>query len=657
MLKNLKKIIFGAFLLAILIPGISSAAVTLNNTNAAQADTTSPTSRAMSVTAGGTDTVAFACVAYDDNGSLTVTGVTYGGVAMTAAGAASKDDSSGAQSRVYYLVAPPTGSNTLAVTTSGTIRDIYSSLTSFNGVDQTTPIRSATYVNDTGENQTDGSGNYTQTLTSAVNDMTYSCVNGEGLSNVNSVVAGGASNATRDNFNTGGGYSQAQDHGTGAATVSHTWSGGGANTDIAFVGFSIQAGTPATIDQSAFRFRNDDGSETTATYMAAENTNVTAPNVTNTRLRVQGSTTGNVASNTYQLEYKKSTDSVYRKIGTAQPSVTTVNVGAQVVTNGVGQTLTPPLPASIVAGDLLLMSIAGRCNGSTIANSVSNSWTQRNSNVFFEIGAGATDLCLDVWYKVAGVGETDPVVTPDSDLLPGSTTGGVSAQIAAYRGIDPDTIFDAADATNTAAAAATFTAPQVTSVTNNALAVSFVATADDNALNFNTSNSFVLDMSGASYDTTTGSDHAIGVGSFLKATAGAVTMPIWNESAVGNDAWVARTIILRPRVDDMLMATSANITASGEATTALLSVPGGKSFTAGRMQDDENPADAVDIAVDRYTELEWSLQAQSTATNGNIYTFRVTKAGTAWDTYTVTPQWTIGTAGARRRQGQLIIMH
>lgn len=40
---------------------------------------------------------------------------------------------------------------------------------------------------------------------------------------------------------------------------------------------SIAAGATYTLDQTKFRWRNDDGSETTATWAAAQNTNITAP--------------------------------------------------------------------------------------------------------------------------------------------------------------------------------------------------------------------------------------------------------------------------------------------------------------------------------------------------------------------------------------------
>lgn len=95
------------------------------------------------------------------------------------------------------------------------------------------------------------------------------------------------------------------------------------------------------------------------------------------------------------------------------------------------------------------------------------------------------------------------------------------------------------------------------------------------------------------------------------------------------------------------MSASEYISASGEATTAQLTPPAGAStdnFTAGRIQDDENPADAVDIASDNYTEMEWCIIATDNASVGEVYQFRVTADGDAIDTYTVTPTLIIGTA-------------
>lgn len=87
------------------------------------------------------------------------------------------------------------------------------------------------------------------------------------------------------------------------------------------------------------------------------------------------------------------------------------------------------------------------------------------------------------------------------------------------------------------------------------------------------------------------------------------------------------------------LSASTHITASGENTTAQLTAPSGKTtsdFVAGRIQDDENPADAVNITTDDYTELEWCLQATAAGT----YEFRITIGGVALDTYSVTPTLT-----------------
>lgn len=97
------------------------------------------------------------------------------------------------------------------------------------------------------------------------------------------------------------------------------------------------------------------------------------------------------------------------------------------------------------------------------------------------------------------------------------------------------------------------------------------------------------------------------------------------------------------RAEAFQMAASANIAASGENTTVQLAAPGGKTtgdFDAGRIQDDENPADAVDITLDDYTEMEWCIKAVTNARDVQ-YNFRVTVGGTPLGVYTVTPQLTI----------------
>lgn len=86
----------------------------------------------------------------------------------------------------------------------------------------------------------------------------------------------------------------------------------------------------------------------------------------------------------------------------------------------------------------------------------------------------------------------------------------------------------------------------------------------------------------------------------------------------------------------------------GEDTTAQLTAPSGKTsgsdFQAGRITDDFNPTSTINYGNSKYTEHEWAIQAISgQAQVGDIYNFRITQNGNVLDTYSVTPDWTIGT--------------
>lgn len=69
-----------------------------------------------------------------------------------------------------------------------------------------------------------------------------------------------------------------------------------------------------TLDQEGFRFRNDDGDETSASWLASQDANVTAPLDTNTRIRFVIDGVGDPAATQFQLEAKLSTDSVWWKV-------------------------------------------------------------------------------------------------------------------------------------------------------------------------------------------------------------------------------------------------------------------------------------------------------------------------------------------------------
>jgi hypothetical protein len=92
------------------------------------------------------------------------------------------------------------------------------------------------------------------------------------------------------------------------------------------------------------------------------------------------------------------------------------------------------------------------------------------------------------------------------------------------------------------------------------------------------------------------------------------------------------------------IALSANIAASGENTTSRLT--GGGVFGGGRIQDDENPADSVDLGANESGEWAWNLIGTDCAVDGIGYDFRIVyDDGTELDTYSQIPTWTPTAAG------------
>lgn len=72
----------------------------------------------------------------------------------------------------------------------------------------------------------------------------------------------------------------------------------------------------ASVDQEGYRFRNDDGSESAATWRQNQDTVDEVARDTNIRLRVLVDASGDPNSEQYQLEYKESADGVaeWRKV-------------------------------------------------------------------------------------------------------------------------------------------------------------------------------------------------------------------------------------------------------------------------------------------------------------------------------------------------------
>jgi hypothetical protein len=254
--------------------------------------------------------------------------------------------------------------------------------------------------------------------------------------------------------------------------------------------------------------------------------------------------------------------------------ISLVGVGALSASTSSPQT--PAIPRGTQSGDVMILTIQGRPSGTAGTNDAitpPSGWTQRGSRVRREVGT--YDLTVETWWKVAGSGETAPSITAGSAFAPGGTVAGWSAFITTFRGVDTTTPFEAnSQVTGNSAAAATLAPASYTTGNNNAMALSIVATSDDNNLGLDlgfvlledglqtllesgealllesgettVAQGFMLAAGGTSYHTVTGEDHSVGLAIKEQATPGAVTQPTWRQNSNGNDLWVAISDALRP---------------------------------------------------------------------------------------------------------------
>lgn len=398
-------------------------------------------------------------------------------------------------------------------------------------------------------------------------------------------------------------------------------------------------GTLYAIEQEAFRARNDDGDEDAATWYDAEDANFTAPLTTNRRLRILLNGTGDAPTIQFRLDYKKSTDSVYRPVRTADLSLSRSEITAGQSTSNIQTHTTASV--TLQAGRLYLLAFAHSDTApENAASSVATtggavSFTSVTSVVYDTIASNVHRL--ELWRVIPSVTVTDTIA-----INLGDAGTGCAWILQEYQNPDETT-------------------PLGTPATNNVNGSTSIS-ATPGALNRNVNHQIAFgahDLNSTS-DTASGTNwSSVGTGQTYNTpataiecaenTSGSASQVTFSGAGSSDRAVIAVEVRTAPR-EAILLSASGNIAASGEATTAQLTAPSGKStsdFVAGRMQDDENPADTVDITADDYTELEWCLTAVSgVAVNADIYQFRVTENGSALSTYTLTPEWTIGTPAA-----------
>lgn len=408
-----------------------------------------------------------------------------------------------------------------------------------------------------------------------------------------------------------------------AAIQVGTYGNEGATSTAIFDNFNLPVAV-AAFEQEGYRWRNDDGSETTATWLAAQDTPITQPKLTNTRLRILLDTSGgDPATTQIQLEWNRAAaDAIWRRVNPpfTSPTVAWRDTWQGSAVNAIAHVITWDAGVPTDGQLLLLVFTVDGPEVCTINTTNFPGWVKladqpdstnvMTQTVFYKFSTGGE---VTVTVDTTTEQSTAVILCIDNAGTPAGTSVGGNSTNANPPNHNPGVSLPylwIATCGQDSTVVATGT-PQTPSVFGNLTTQAAAGTG------------------GASTSTAelTSTASSMDPGAFTSAT----------------EQWAAWTIGIPPAAQPPIqLAVSANIPVGGANTTAQLTPPTSGSFGGGRIQDDENPADTVDLALNDYGEWEWCLQATATAQNGEVYQLRVPLL----DLYTVTPEWTIGALAA-----------
>lgn len=411
------------------------------------------------------------------------------------------------------------------------------------------------------------------------------------------------------------------------------------------IGFDQYIDPP--IEQEGFRWGVDDGSESAHTWEAAQDTNITLADTQSRLLRVLlNATSGDPGAKAFTLRAQKNGSGGYSVVGVGTTTDVTPTPDSGDATESGNNTASSSWALSVPnasTNDLLIFCLSW--DDSTSTTDVTEP-TGQNGETLSEVNAtpatdSGTETRCKVWYcKCTGswtagtitftpaaseqwtgaciripAGEFDATTPIGASTTNNSTSDGANIQHGAFSAGGSDgggrlCVWTSAD-----------TDPQTV-----ASGFTEVANEDRGAVSggFFTRDTVVTDSE-----------------SFSATTV----------ATIASDSWCAVAFVIRPNVvtNEVYITPSANIASGGEATTARLTAPSGKStsdFVTGRRWDNENGTDTIDITTDDYTEVEWLVALTSAPADGDYFEFRVYAGSSALDTYTVTPKWTVGSGAS-----------
>lgn len=262
------------------------------------------------------------------------------------------------------------------------------------------------------------------------------------------------------------------------------------------------------------------------------------------------------------------------------PAPYIAGMSAQV--SGVGTTLTPTVPANILAGDLVIAHCTSRDAAQTMTAPGSEGWS---ASLQTPTQTGLEDA---VFAKVWGSGATDDT-TPTFSI--GAGTAGWGVTLTIWRNPQHATLpwttvasVVVGSGSQSNAASATATAPSVSIAADDATVVRLFSSADDNQLGISTTNTThsegALVYGGLAYSSTQGNDLAqacsVLENTDIASSTGTATV---TETINGNDANNGITLVLA-------IPTAAPVAAIGEVDTLAAATRSGEQTASVLVEAD-----------------------------------------------------------------------
>lgn len=91
--------------------------------------------------------------------------------------------------------------------------------------------------------------------------------------------------------------------GSAGSAITMSWDGGTSN--FFTIALEVRELDSTAYEQEGYRFRDDDGSESAATFLASQDTSIVRRKALKTRVRIIMNATGNPVSNDFKLEYRR----------------------------------------------------------------------------------------------------------------------------------------------------------------------------------------------------------------------------------------------------------------------------------------------------------------------------------------------------------------